>query len=479
MRLTIRQTFFLILFIGIFIMTLRPVADPDFWWHLRTGELIANTGNIPNADPFSFTNLGKAWVTHEWLTELSIFGLFQLGGYALLIVTFSIIITISFLLAYLTCSKASHPYAAGFAVLLGALASAPTWGVRPQMLSLLLTALFLFLLDRYQQTRKLKHLILLPFMIILWVNLHAGYFLGFGIIGIFILSELIHLARAALRKEKLDYRAVSALGIVLVLSILAALANPNTYHILLYPFETLTSNSMMQFIQEWFSPDFHQTQWLPLAVLFLTLIALPLLVRRPVSWTHILLVVIFGYAALRSMRHVPLFALVAIPVLAEQLASFMGTRTQKQPPTRLTRILNPLLVGFVILAAGLRTVSVVLEQPASEAETTPKAAVDWILQKHPEGKIYNTYSWGGYLIWRLYPEYLVYIDGRADVYGDEFIYDYMDIYRVRPGWETALDARQVNTVLLQRNEPLANALLQSPGWKLAFEDEKSIIFTRK
>ncbi|MEW6094234.1 MAG: hypothetical protein AB1531_09745, partial [Chloroflexota bacterium] len=70
MRFTIRQTFVIILFLGLFAMTLRPVADPDFWWHLRTGQLIAETGAIPRADPFSFTNFGKTWIAHEWLSEL-------------------------------------------------------------------------------------------------------------------------------------------------------------------------------------------------------------------------------------------------------------------------------------------------------------------------------------------------------------------------------------------------------------------------
>jgi len=479
MRLTIRQTFFLLLFLGLFIMALRPAADPDFWWHLRTGQFIAETGAIPHADPFSFTNFGKAWITHEWLSELTLYGLFRAGSFPLLIVTFALVITGAFLLAYFNCSKETRPYTAGFATVLAALASAPLWGVRPQMLSLLLTALFLFLLERYQQTRRLRFLVPLPLVTLAWVNLHAGYFLGFGVIGIYILGEGIDFLRTFLRKEKTNLRPALTLTAALALSALAALVNPNTWRILVYPFETLTSDSMMTFIQEWFSPDFHQTMWLPLTALILSLIALPLIARRPVSRTRILLAVVFGFGALRSMRNVPLFAVAVVPLVAEQLAAFLPTGSRSAPPKRVMSLINSLLVGIVILVAGLQVVNISLEQPDSEAENFPKAAVDWIAENRPAGNLYNTYGWGGYLIWRLYPEYQVYIDGRADVYGDEFIYDYMHIYSAQPGWEAALETDGVNTVLLQPGEPLANALLQSEGWQVAFEDEQSVIFIRK
>ena len=178
MRFTIRQVFFGLLFISLFLFTLRPIADPDFWWHLRTGELIAQSHTIPHSDPFSFTNSGKPWVAHEWLSELMIYGLYHLGSFGLLIFSFSTIITIAFYLSYLRSPNSSRPYIAGFVLLLGALASAPTWGVRPQMVSLLFTSLFLYLLDRYQQERKLKFLIPIPVLTVFWVNLHAGYLLG-------------------------------------------------------------------------------------------------------------------------------------------------------------------------------------------------------------------------------------------------------------------------------------------------------------
>src|SRR5512137_2118101 len=130
-----RRLFVIALFLGLFAMILRPVADPDFWWHLRTGQLITETGSPPRTDPFSYTKFGEPWITHEWLSEILIYRLYQIGDYGLLVFIFSVIITTAFLLVYLR--SPGKPYGAGFSVLLAALSSAPAWGVRPQMVSLL------------------------------------------------------------------------------------------------------------------------------------------------------------------------------------------------------------------------------------------------------------------------------------------------------------------------------------------------------
>ncbi len=186
MHLTIRKLFFILLMLGLFSMTLYPIVDPDFWWHLRTGQLIIQTQSIPHTDPFSFTNFGRPWITHEWLSELGLYWLFQFGSYGLLIFVFSLIITGAFLLSYLRCPVETRPYVAGFTLLLCAIATAPTWGVRPQMISLFITSGFLFLLDRYQSNEKVKYLIPLPLITLVWANLHAGYFLGLVIIFIYV-----------------------------------------------------------------------------------------------------------------------------------------------------------------------------------------------------------------------------------------------------------------------------------------------------
>ena len=92
-----------ILLFGLLAMTARPAADPDLWWHLRTGQWIVETGHVPHSDPFSFTRAGHAWVSHEWLSEVVFYELWKHAGAAALIVFSAIITTAGFMLLYLRC----------------------------------------------------------------------------------------------------------------------------------------------------------------------------------------------------------------------------------------------------------------------------------------------------------------------------------------------------------------------------------------
>jgi hypothetical protein len=483
MRFTTRRIFFVVLFLGLFLMTLRPIADPDFWWHLRTGQLIFQTHAIPHTDPFSYTKTGAAWITHEWLSEMLIFGLFRLGGYGLLIFFFSILISAAFLFSYKRSPAETRPFVAGFVLVLAAISSAPTWGVRPQMISLFITSLFLFLLDAYRREGKYLFLIPLPVITLLWVNLHAGYLIGLALISIYILGGLIEIFLTEFRNcEKTGnmptIKSILILVGFLVACILAALANPNGIKIIIYPFQTLVSPSMQQFIQEWFSPDFHQLIWQPFACLILALIGASMVSRKSVSPTNILLSLLLGYAALRSMRNIPLFTIAIIPVLSEQIGSLVKIPPERPAQSRMFRLLVPILLFCLVLVVSLRFVQVVRAQSRTEIENFPKAAVDWLLENKPQGNLFNSYSWGGYLIWRMYPEYRVYIDGRADLYGDKFIFDYTTVFRAEPGWENKLIGQAVKVVLIESDAPLSSMLRQSQGWQIAYTDRISTIFIR-
>ncbi len=482
MKFSIRNLFLIVLFSGIFYISLKPIADPDFWWHLRTGQLIDQTQEIPRVDPFSFTANAKQWVTHEWLSEFFIFKSFKLGGYGLLIFIFSGIITASFLFTYLRCPKESKPYIAGFMLLLGAITSEPLWGVRPQIFTLFFTSIFLYLLDRYRRNGNFRTLIPIPMITVLWVNLHAGYIIGIAIEVIYIIGYLLETVILRYRrKENIDVVIQKSLWIlfsVLITSVLATLLNPTGFRILTYPFQTLTDSAMQSYILEWFSPDFHQVIWQPFAVTILVLISLGMIGNHPISITKILLTLVFLYAALRSMRHIPLFSIVVIPILAEQFNYLIKIRFDAQTPSRLFRWIAPLLISAMAVVMVLTFIRVTNNQQKSEAETFPKAGVDWIMENKPKANIFNSYTWGGYIIWRLYPEYLVYIDGRADLYGEIFVSNYAGIYFTKPGWEEKLNQENIRIVFVESDSMLADALRQSSTWKKLFEDNISVIFSK-
>src|SRR5271163_1656962 len=147
--LSAKRVFLAVLFLGLFAMTARNVTDPDVWWHLKTGQYIAATRSVPHTDPFSYTRAGQPWVAHEWLSDLLLYQLQRTTGWGGLILIFAAILAAAFFLLYLRCGPAT--YVAGLATLCGAWATAPVWGVRPQVLSLLMTSLWLLILERSER----------------------------------------------------------------------------------------------------------------------------------------------------------------------------------------------------------------------------------------------------------------------------------------------------------------------------------------
>jgi len=462
---------------------MKPIADPDFWWHLRTGQLIEQTKEIPRVDPFSFSANGKPWVAHEWLSEILFFQLYKLGSYQLLIPVFALIITASFLFTYLRCPKESKPYVAGFTLLLGVLTALPPLGVRPQMMTFLFTGIYLYLLDRYRKYEKIGTLIPLPLIMLLWVNFHAGYILGIVLEIVYLGGWVIELAVSRFwKKEEFNPESIRSLLLLagaLGASLLAILVNPSGFRIFSFSFQIFFDPAIQAYIQEWVSPDFHMAMWLPLIIMILALIGSGMIGNRPISITKVILTMGFGFAALRSARHVPLFALTVVPVLAEQLSNLIKFNPPSQTPTRLFRWINTILVGAIAMVLALKIIQLPEKQKITEAENFPTQAVSWIIENKPAGNIFNSFNWGGYFIWRLYPDYLVYVDGRPDMYGSTFMTDYIDIHFTNPGWEEKLDQKNVQLVFVESDSNLANALQQSMKWEEVYKDQQSVIFSKK
>ena len=480
-RLDTRRVLALALFIALFAMTARQVTDPDFWWHLKTGQYIVQTRTIPRHDVFSFTVTDHKWITHEWLTQVLMFGLYRLGGLSALLLATCAVITFTFVLVYLQCD--GRPHLAVFIVLLGALTSAVTWGTRPQMLNALMAASFMFVLYRYRAGQR-RAVWLLPALTALWANLHSGFLLGLAIVGLAIVSELGANWLDHRTPQTLSLPAVRRLALVLALSVAASLLNPNGVKMLLYPFETLGSSAMQQYIQEWASPDFHRPEFWPLAALLLGGAAVMAFTLRKRDLTEALLFYGFGFASLLSARNIPLFAVAATPVITRYAVQMQVGRWQwdlttlpaPRSPTGVALTVNWALVLLMVLGSGVRVADTLLKNRTVEATRYPLAALDYI-EAHglASMRMYNSYNWGGYLLWR---GYRVFIDGRADVYMDDFMNEYVLAYQLRGDWRQPLDRYKVDYVLIERDASLATLLEASTEWTRVYQDNLAVIFTR-
>jgi hypothetical protein len=467
-----RRLFEIVLFLALFTLATRNITDGDFWWHLRTGEYILQTRTIPHQDIFSYTRAGQEWVTHEWLSQVFIATVFNIGGFGALILTFPAIIASAFFLAYRR--SVGNLYVSAFVTLLGALATAVVWDVRPQMIGLLMTSIFLWILDRYRRNEMTPAIWLLVPLMLLWVNLHGSFVLGLVLAALYLVAGFVERLGVASPESKLSARALYHLALIIVLMLLVIPLNPNGARMYAYPLETLNDPIMQSQISEWQSPDFHRIEFQPFTWLLLATFVASGFARRRPSFTQILLLAVTLFEALRAVRLIPLFVLVAIPILSEAVPIGATTSALRQNTARL---FNWAVLGVLLLATVLYAGIVIQNQPESERATYPKGAVDFIQRENLNAPMFNLYEWGGYLIWRLYPGQRVFIDGRADVYGP-LIQDYLATYRAAPNWHTALDSYDVGLVLIPPSAPLAALLTADSRWRRIFQDNGAVIFIR-
>lgn len=476
-----RRLFVIILALGLFTMAARNVTDPDVWWHLRTGQLMVQTHAVFHADPYSFTRFGQPWVDHEWLSQILMYSLYRLAGWSGLIVVFAALIAGAFLLVFWRCP--GRPFVAGLITLLGAFASAPSWGVRPQMLTLLLASVLLLILERSYGRPKL--LWWTPVLMLLWVNLHAGYAVGIALMALFLVGDALDVGFGF--KSEASAARFRNLAAVIVVCAAVVVVNPYGTAMYAYPLETLRSRAMQSYINEWFSPDFHQPRYWPTLAMILATLALPAMSPRRLRPREILLLLVATYAALRSVRHIAIYALIAIPILSAMVVGWWQGRgfakDIRPKPTAMTpakTLLNAVLLAGFLLFVVVRVRYVAHRQDKAEAKEFPATAVSFIAAHRPPAPILNHYNWGGYFIWRLYPEYRVYIDGRADLYGDAFMNQFATIYYLKgDSWRSSFDKWGIRTVVLPPDAPLVTALRSLPDWQTVYSDSQAVVLTRK
>jgi hypothetical protein len=467
--LSAKLTFLAVLFLGLFAMTARNVTDPDVWWHLKTGQYIAEHKSVPHNDPFSYTRAGQPWVAHEWLTEILLYELERTTGFGGLIVAFSAVLCAAFFVLYLRCGPA--PYVAGVVTLCAAWATAPVWGVRPQVLSLMLTSLWLLILERSERDPKVLWWTL-P-LTLLWVNLHAGFALGLALSALFLGAELVE---RALGQSQPNSPRLRLAALILLLDLLIVPLNPNRLRMFSYPVDTLRSAAMQNYIAEWASPNFHLAEYWPFLLVVLATFATLSWSRCELRPRDLLLLLVSLYAGLCSIRMMPLFVLVAAPLVCRRLGEWPASRAQQVRPRTASR---PLLNGAIVLAmavfACVHTARVIERQPQAEMHLFPVRAAAFLQTHPPKGPLFNHYDWGGYLIWKLYPGTRVFIDGRADLYGEQLLHQFADTYQFKGDWQQTLQQWNIDTVLVPADSALATGLRSSTGWAVAYEDPQAVV----
>lgn len=472
-----------------------PLTDSDYFWHLRTGYLILESGSIPTQDPYSFTAPGARWEVQGWLFDLMMAWVHRGMGDTGLRLFFSFWIVGAFAVVHRCVRVYVADTTRALPLTLASAAGAAMYFVaRPLVATLFGFALTLLLLLKHRKSGRKAWLLGIPVLMAAWGNLHYGFVTGLGLIGLVSVADLLSRAMP-IDGARVDRGCLTpGLFVLLMLSSLLALgANPAGYGVLTTMLE-MTRLSAGSVVIEWQSPDFH----LPGPLAFLLPVGLAILAhalgRRRPDWFDLVLLFALTGGALYSMRHMPLAAIALAAVLARGFSAWaplpwLNRWVALLPESLRTRggedlgdrayALN-LAIGIAGILAILAARPLVEDwYQARFRKAVPVRATEFIEAHRLSGPILNDYAAGGYLIWRLYPDRKVFIDGRYTPYPPRVFADYQRIVGMGEGWLQLLDGYRIQTLLLRNPQAgIAQALVASGRFRLVHQDEDFGVLVR-
>jgi len=401
----------------------------------------------------------------------------RISGLTGIVIFFALIISLTYYLLF-SSLRANHKniLLIVFFVSLVVASSGLHWFARPHIFSLLLTLAYSQVLDAYQY-RNRSYLWALPILMILWVNLHGGFIIGFVLIALYLAGNLIR-GRAATPKT-------FPLALVLAGCFLTSLVNPYGYHILLFPLNLVSNEFLMNHIREYLSPDFHSI--LPFRYLLYFTIVLCALSKSDFDIIELALILSFLHMALYSARYIPLFAIVISPTLmrhAESLINGHGGqfvnyfKTRSEGIARIDASSNTYLWAIVTGIAVFVAIANGKIHFQFDERVSPRTALEFLKNEKLTGNMFNNETFGDSVIYTAWPEYKVFVDGRFDIYGTSRMKDYVSVVFLSPNWQHVLEKYNVNFVFETARSPLSLLLMERKDWHLIYADAVANIFVR-
>jgi len=453
-------------------VTIRPSTsmDEDLWWHLRTGNWIIQHRSVPVHDSFASYTMGKTWIAYSWLFEVLVSGIYgRWGMHGIL--TF----TELFMLACI----------AGIIVLLSryvsvrramALGTAALWAMlplaspRPWVFTILFFILELYLLLQARERGRAAWMWPIVPLFAVWANIHIQFVYGLGLIGLFALERpLGTLLKWPTYSARLHAQWFWAL---LAVSTLATLANPYGWNIYAVVRQYAAEAAPLQLVHEMHALGFRSvTDWTALLLVCSAFFAQAK--SRNNSPLMLLLLVVSCWFGFRAARDVWFLAIASTLAVASGIGSPEETHMNASRWKEWT-IALPISLTLAFAALGAGGVDEGNLRKAAE-KRFPERAAEYVDNHQLPGPLYNSYNWGGYLIWRL-PNMPVSIDGRANLHGDDRLTRWADTYSGKRDWAADPTLAKANTILLERDCALASILRSDVRYRLLYEDDVASVF---
>ncbi len=481
----------------IFLTASRSPLDSDLWWHLRSGQVMMETGKPLVTDIFSYTRDGQAWTNHSWLGEVLIFQIYRISGWTGLSAWMGLVAVLVGVVIWKLIPGGVFTKAAF--VLLASVSCSPLWTPRPQFFSLLLLAFLILALDTWIDHGG-RAIWFVSILFIIWSNLHGGYLLG---ILYLVMCAIGLLADALLFSEPERGGLLRKAGIILVTAVsgyLFTAVNPNGLRMWTIPFETVGVGILRQFIQEWASPDFHAVEVWPFAIWILLLIFSLARNSKKIINRRLFPALFFILLAFYARRNIAAAVLTSVWILVSawvdawstfnlgeslpdwlrRAITFYRSHRGKELPASQKRVINLLLAGVLGIFAFLKLVAVThpVLMDAFEARYYPKDALSFMQINPPvtDGRLFNAYNWGGYIEWKD-PDTLVFVDGRTDLFGDEVLGQWISVMQADNDWQEILKKWNVTRIMIEPDRPLVKAA-EMAGWVEVYRDRQAVVFDR-
>ncbi len=523
-------SFFLI---AVFINFLGPIVDPDFPFHLKTGEYIYQHREIPQDDPFSFYGEGvitereKFTLSQYWIAQIIFYKLYSLQGPTGIILLRAIIFSAFIFLLWIVLRKKGFYSSLIIAFLMTIMLQSYKVD-RPQFFSFLFMVILILLLERFRESPHSKiSLFFIPPLMLLWANMHAGFVFGIAVISIYALSEGFKLV---INKSgfgcPLEKKHALLLFVVAFMSILFSYLNPDFNGQLLATLESHTDAGWLyKDNREYISPvkemSVHFGNRVSASIFFIIfgfisiVTVLNAIRKKSVDITALFLIIFSSIAAFTAVRYIPFFVAVALP-LSKNYRFFADTDFLRKFRSSAIPFVALLIFFVFAIVFGLRDYK---GKFSIDKSHYPEGVANFLSSNHIEANIFNQFNKGSYLLWKLYPDYKVFNDTRfisleAVIDTDAIAYTLQDYkqplnlglanalsalvpeelgtikvsdkeYKYKPLWEKLLEQHNINLIVHEACSqftkelyPITLRLLKDDKWALIYLDGKMLIFVR-
>jgi hypothetical protein len=503
-----------IFFISVMVLLLfaRPnflFSDGSTGWHIVVGNYILEKLAVPHVDILSFTFPGRPWVDYEWLAELVMAGLVHLGGLNLLNVVASASLALLIVMVYRRSIKSGCNFLlVVILTLFGAIASSVHWLARPHLFTLWGVYLFSATLEDYSKgtLSGKKLLVMLSCVALIWVNCHPGFVFGLGILAIYFLCHLIqYLVVEPEELKRANFSKSKWLGLALVVTGVVTLCNPYVFDLHRYLVSYLRQSIVLDVTNEFRSPVFHgDVQPACLAILFAFFVVGLTVSNQPLPFSQLMTVLAFCHFSLSSIRNLPLFVIVALPLIAQLYSrtifgSDQGPTSSLSTPNPVSKVLLffqklnrqfmqtearcrlhllPIclfvVLLFISLSGGKILNNVILSINPDQLPLPSKALMAIKRLKLDPKQGFNVDNWGGCLSYRL--GIPVFIDDRSDFFGEPFFLQYSTLLNALPGWRELIKKDGIRWVLIPNDTRFGHALEKTLHWRLAERDNVASLY---